>query len=147
MTTAMQLIKLKGTQVWSVSPTQTVYEAVRIMSEKDVGSLLVMEGKKLVGIITERHYARNVVLKGRTSPDTLIRDIMGRSVVCARPEQSVEACMDLMTRHHVRHLPVLDKGQVVGIVSIGDLVKCIIDSQNFTIGQLENYISGESRAH
>lgn len=147
MTTAKQLIDIKGNRVWSVDPAQTVYEAIKLMSEKDVGSLLVVDGSKLVGIITERHYARNVVLKGKTSPSTLVRDIMDRSVVCVRPDQSVEACMDLMTRRRVRHLPILEKGEVIGILSIGDLVKSIIDSQKFTIDQLESYISGESRTH
>jgi len=117
------------------------------MAEKDVGSLLVMQGEKLVGIITERHYARNVVLKGKTSPHTLVGEIMSRSVVCARPEQTVDECMDLMTRKRVRHLPVLERGKVIGIISIGDLVKSIIDDQSFIIAQLENYISGEKLAH
>jgi len=147
MVTAKQLIELKGSEVWTVSPHQTVYEAIGSMAEKDVGSLLVMDGSKLVGIITERHYARNVVLKGKTSPDTLVGDIMDRCVVCARPEQSVNQCMDLMTRRRVRHLPILEKGQVVGIISIGDLVKSIIEEKSFIISELQNYISGEKSVH
>lgn len=147
MLTAKQLIDLKGHEIYTVSPHQSVYEAIKIMAEKDVGSLLVMEGTKLVGIIAERHYARNVALEGKTSPHTPVGEIMSRSVVCSRPEHSVNRCMDLMTRHRVRHLPVLDKGKVIGIISIGDLVKSIIDEQKFIISELENYISGEKSVH
>ena len=112
------------------------------MAEKDVGSLVVMEGDKLVGIITERHYARNVVLKGKTSPATPVRDIMESHVVIARPEQSVDQCMALMSEKRVRHLPVFEGKKLVGIVSIGDLVKSIIGDQKFTIDQLVHYIHG-----
>lgn len=147
MVTAKQLVELKGSEVWTVAPHQTVYEAIGMMADKNVGSLLVMDGRKLVGIITERHYARNVILKGKTSPDTLVGDIMDRTVVCARPEQSVDECMDLMTRRRVRHLPVLEKGQVVGIISIGDIVKSIIEEKSFIISELHNYISGEKSVH
>ena len=147
MLNAKQLISVKGHQVWTVRHTQSVYEAVSLMAEKDIGSLLVMQGDKLVGIITERHYARNIVLKGKTSPQTLVGEIMSRSVVCARPEQTVDECMDLMTHKRVRHLPVLERGKVIGIISIGDIVKSIIDDQSFIIAQLENYISGEKLAH
>lgn len=147
MVSAKQLIEMKGCEVWTVRPDQTVYEAIGKMAEKDVGSLLVLDGHKLVGIITERHYARNVVLKGKASPETKVREIMARTVVCARPEHTVDRCMDLMTRHRVRHLPVLDKGRVIGIISIGDLVKSIIQDQNFIIAELENYICGEKSVH
>ncbi len=147
MVTAKQLVEIKGTDVWTVSPIDTVYEAISSMAERDVGSLLVMNGRKLVGIITERHYSRNVILKGKTSPDTLVGEIMDRCVVCARPEQSVDQCMELMTRRRVRHLPVLEKGRVVGIISIGDIVKSIIDDKNFIISELHNYISGEKSVH
>jgi CBS domain-containing protein len=112
------------------------------MAENDIGSLVVMDGEKLVGIITERHYARNVVLKGKASPTTPVRDIMERRVICARPEQTVEQCMALMTDKRVRHLPVLEGKKVTGIVSIGDLVKSIIGDQKFIIEQLEHYIHG-----
>ncbi len=147
MTTVHQLISVKGNEVWTVGPDETVYAAIQMMADKDVGSLLVMDGHKLIGIITERHYARDIILKGKASPSTLVRDIMARSVVCARPVQTIDECMDLMTRHRVRHLPVLEKGKVIGIVSIGDVVKCIIDDQRFLIGQLENYICGEKLVH
>jgi CBS domain-containing protein len=111
------------------------------MADNDVGSLVVTEGEKLVGIITERHYARNVFLKGKSSPETTVREIMSTHVVCARPEQSVEECMAVMTDKAVRHLPVLERKQLIGIVSIGDLIKNIISDQKFVIEQLEHYIT------
>jgi CBS domain-containing protein len=140
------LLKFKSPEVYSVRPTDTVFAAIKMMADKDVGSLLVMAGDELRGIFTERQYARNVVLKGRTSPSTLVREIMEPDVIIVGPAASVESCMALMTRKRVRHLPVVANGRVVGIVSIGDLVKSIIDEQRFTIGQLEDYIHGE-RAH
>jgi len=112
------------------------------MAEKDIGSLVVMDGEELIGIITERHYSRNVILKGKRSPTTLVRDIMERNVVHVRPEQSVEVCMALMTDKRVRHLPVLEGKKVIGIVSIGDLLKGIISKQKFVIDELEHYIRG-----
>lgn len=142
MTSVRQLPDHKGRKIWSVHPDATVFDAVAKMAEKDVGSLVVMEGDKLVGIITERHYARNVVLKGKTSPATPVRDIMERRVVIARPEQTVEQCMALMSDKRVRHLPVFEGKKLVGIVSIGDLVKSIIGDQKFTIDQLVHYIHG-----
>ena len=142
MTLVRQLLDHKGRKIWSVHPDATVFDAVAKMAEKDVGSLVVMEGDKLVGIITERHYARNVVLKGKTSPATPVRDIMERRVVIARPEQTVEQCMALMSDKRVRHLPVFEGKKLVGIVSIGDLVKSIIGDQKFTIDQLVHYIHG-----
>ncbi len=141
MTKISSLLREKGHDVLSVSPDDTVFDAIKIMSDRDVGALVVMEGDRLVGIVTERHYARNVILKGRSSPETKVRKIMSKHVVCARPEQTVEECMAVMTDKAVRHLPVLDKKKLVGIVSIGDLVKSIISDQNFTIEQLEHYIS------
>jgi CBS domain-containing protein len=142
MTLVRQLLDHKGRKIWSVHPDATVFDAVAKMAEKDVGSLVVMEGDKLVGIITERHYARNVVLKGKTSPATPVRDIMERRVVIARPEQTVEQCMALMSDKRVRHLPVFEGKKLVGIVSIGDLVKSINGDQKFTIDQLVHYIHG-----
>ncbi|MBU1211416.1 MAG: CBS domain-containing protein [Alphaproteobacteria bacterium] len=147
MVTAKQLVGIKGSKVWTVTPHQTVYEAIRIMADKNIGSLLVMDGRKLAGIITERHYARNVVLKGKTSPDTLVGEIMDRCVACARPEQTVDHCMEIMTRRRVRHLPVLEKGRVIGVISIGDIVKSIIEEKSFIISELQNYISGEKSVH
>jgi len=112
------------------------------MDENDIGSLVVIEREAVVGIITERHYARDVVLKGKTSPATRVRDIMERNVITVRPEQRVEECMALMTAKRVRHLPVMEGGKLVGIISIGDLVKSIISGQRFVIDQLEHYIHG-----
>ena len=142
MTTVRQLLDQKGRKVWSISPDATVFDAVAKMAEKDIGSLIVMDGDEIVGMITERHYARNVVLKGKTSPATPIRDIMEKHVVVAQPEQSIEQCMAIMTEKHIRHLPVVEGEKLIGIISIGDLVKSIIGDQQFTIGQLEHYIHG-----
>ncbi len=140
--TVRHLLEQKGRTVWTVDPDATVFDALAKMAEKDVGSLVVMDGEKLVGIITERHYSRNVVLKGKTSPTTLVRDIMERNVIHVRPEQSVELCMALMTEKRVRHLPVLDGKKVIGIVSVGDLLKSLISKQKFVIDELEHYIHG-----
>jgi CBS domain-containing protein len=142
MTTLQQLLNQKGRKIWSTHPDATVFDAIAEMAEKDIGSLVVMDGDELVGIITERHYARNVILKGKASPATPVQDIMERDVITARPEQSVEECMAIMTEKRVRHLPVLEKEKLIGIVSIGDLVKSIIGDQKFTIDQLEQYIHG-----
>jgi CBS domain-containing protein len=138
-----QLLNQKGGKTWSIHPDATVFDAIAKMAENDVGSLVVMEGDEFVGIITERHYARNVVLKGKTSPATPVRDIMETHVVVARPEQSVDQCMALMTERRVRHLPVFEGKTLIGIVSIGDLVKSKIGDQKFLIDQLEHYIRGE----
>ncbi|MGI9451828.1 MAG: CBS domain-containing protein [Geminicoccaceae bacterium] len=142
MTTVQQLLEDKGHYVWSIHPDSSVFDAIQFMASKDVGALVVVEDDKPVGIFTERHYARNVILKGKSSPKTRTRDIMTTDVVCARPEQTVEQCMAVMTDKRVRHLPVLDQERMVGIVSIGDLVKSIIADQNFAIEQLEHYIRG-----
>ena len=142
MATIKQLLDDKGREVLTIGPDDTVFDAIKKMADNSVGSLVVLEGEKLVGIITERHYARNVFLKGRSSPKTTVVEIMSTRVVCALPEQSVEECMAVMTDKAVRHLPVLENKQVIGIISIGDLVKNIISEQKFTIEQLEHYISG-----
>ena len=144
--TIKHLLEQKSPNVWAIDPTATVFDALAKMAEKDVGSLLVMEGEKLIGIITERHYSRNVVLKGRTSPATLVRDIMERNVIYVRPEQSVELCMALMTEKRVRHLPIVEDTKVIGVVSIGDLLKFIISKREFDIDQLEHYIQGDVAA-
>jgi CBS domain-containing protein len=141
MATVKQLLDQKGHEVLSIGPDDSVFDAIKKMADNDVGSLVVTEGEKLVGIITERHYARNVFLKGKSSPETTVREIMSTHVVCARPEQSVEECMAVMTDKAVRHLPVLERKQLIGIVSIGDLVKNIISDQKFVIEQLEHYIT------
>jgi CBS domain-containing protein len=142
MITIRQLLDQKGNKVESIHPDATVFDAVAKMAENDIGSLVVMVGEELLGIITERHYARNVVLKGKTSPETPVREIMERRVVTARPEQFVEECMALMTEERVRHLPVIEGKKLIGIVSIGDLVKSIIGDQKFVIDQLKHYIHG-----
>jgi len=142
MATARQLLDQKGRTIWSIRPDATVFDAVAKMAEKNVGSLLVMEGDRLVGIITERHYARNVVLKGKTSPTIPVRDIMETDVIVALPDQTVEECMALMSEMRVRHLPVVEEKRPIGIVSIGDLVKSIIGDQKFMIDQLEHFIHG-----
>ena len=140
MITIRQLLDQKGGEICSIHPDATVFDAIRKMAENDIGSLIVTERETLVGIITERHYARKVVLKGRTSPVTPVRDIMDTDIITARPEQSIEECMALMTEKCVRHLPVVEGGRLIGIVSIGDLVKSIISDQRFVIEQLEYYI-------
>jgi len=142
MTTIQQLLDKKGRDFLTIGSDDTVLDAIKKMAENNVGSLIVLESEKLAGIVTERHYARNVFLKGRSSPKTTVREIMSTRVVCARPEQSVEECMAVMTDKAVRHLPVLDNKQVIGIISIGDLVKNIISDQKFIIEQLEHYLSG-----
>jgi len=142
MTTVRQLLDQKGRNIWSIHPDATVFDAIAKMADKDVGSLVVMDGDELIGIITERHYARNVVLKGKASPAMPVREIMERHVVIARPEESVEQCMVLMTEKRIRHLPVFEGEKPIGILSIGDLVKSIIGDQKFTIDQLEHYIRG-----
>ena len=142
MATISQVLDKKGHEVFSVGLDETVYDSIKKMADKNVGSLVVMEGNKLIGIITERHYARNVVLKGRASPTTPVRDIMETNVVFARPDQSVEECMAIMTEQAVRHLPVIEQGNVVGMISIGDLVKEKIADQTFVIEQLVQFIHG-----
>jgi len=140
--TARHIIQQKGRNVWTIDPDATVLDALAKMAEKDVGSLAVMDGEKLVGIITERHYSRNVILKGKRSATTFVKDIMEQNVVHVRPDQSVEVCMALMTEKRVRHLPVVEGDKMIGIVSIGDLLKTIISKQKFVIDELEHYIHG-----
>jgi len=140
--TARHIIQQKGRNVWTIDPDATVLDALAKMAEKDVGSLVVMDGEKLVGIITERHYSRNVILKGKRSATTLVKDIMEQNVVHVQPDQSVELCMALMTEKRVRHLPVVEGDKMIGIVSIGDLLKTIISKQKFVIDELEHYIHG-----
>jgi CBS domain-containing protein len=141
METVYQLLAQKGHDVLSSGPDDSVFDAIKKMADNDVGSLVVIEGEKLVGIITERHYARNVFLKGKSSPETTVREIMSTPVVCARPEQSVKECMAIMTDKAIRHLPVLEKNQLIGIISIGDLVKNMLSNQKFVIEQLKHYIT------
>lgn len=140
MTTVRQLLNEKGHNVFTVGPDETVFDAIRKMAEENIGSLVVCEGTKPIGIITERHYARNVFLKGRASPSTRVRDVMETQVLFARPDQTANECMAVMSDKRVRHLPVIDQGKLIGIISIGDLVKNIISDQKFTIDQLIHFI-------
>ncbi len=142
MATANDILRAKGSIAWSMTPDATVYEARDLMADKNIGSVLVMEGDRLVGLLSERDYARKVILFGKSSKETLVREIMTAPVLYVRPDQCVEDCMALMTEKRVRHLPVLDGDRVVGIVSIGDVVKSIIDEQQFVIEQLERYVAG-----
>ena len=142
MTILKMLLKDKGPKVWSVHPDDTVLDAIKLLAEKDIGALIVVKDDKPIGIFTERDYARNVYLKGKSSLDTAVRDIMTAPVICVGPNHSVNECMALMTAKRFRHLPVTDGDELVGMVSIGDLVKSIIDDQKFEIEQLEHYIHG-----
>lgn len=142
MKSVKQLLSSKGHNVWSIRPQASMYDAIKLMADKKIGALLVMDTSQLVGIVTERDYARKVVLQGKVSKQTPVEDIMTTNVLCARPEQTVEECMALMTEKRVRHLPVLEGEGVVGLISMGDLVKAIIEEQQFIIEQLEHYISG-----
>ncbi len=137
-----EILKSKGSQVWSIDPGATVFDAIKLMAEKNVGALLVMKGEKLVGIISERDYTRKVILKGKSSRDTHVSEILSGRVIYVPPAHPVEECLRLMTEHKVRHLPVLENDKVVGIISIGDLVNQVITAQSSAIQQLQTYITG-----
>jgi CBS domain-containing protein len=141
-TSVRQLINRKGNTIWSTRPDATVFDALGLMAEKEIGSLLVFDGAQLVGIFSERDYARKVILKGKSSHDTTVSEIMTGDVIYVRPDQSMADCMALMTDKRIRHLPVLERDEVIGVISIGDVVKEIILEQEFVIDQLENYITG-----
>ena len=141
MNTVKQILDQKGHSVFTIGPETSVYDAVAMMAERHVGALPVMDGDKLVGMISERDYARKCFLQGRSSPDTKVREIMTDRVMVVHPERTAEECMALMTEKRFRHLPVVEDGNLVGVVSIGDMVKAIISEQQFTIEQLEHYIT------
>ena len=140
--TIREILNHKGGATWTVTPETTVFEAIQLMAEKNIGALLVIKEAKLAGIISERDYTRKVALKGRSSKDTRVNEILSGQVIHVSPEHTVEQCLRLMTEHRVRHLPVLDGQKIVGVISIGDLVNCVITAQSSTIQQLETYITG-----
>ena len=135
------ILDSKGNDIWQITSDDSVLNAIKMMAEKKVGALLVIDDKKLSGIVSERDYARKVILQGKSSEKTPVKEIMTANVISANPTQTVEECMELMSDHRIRHLPVLDGEEIVGVLSIGDLVKAIIDEQHFTIKQLEMYIA------
>jgi CBS domain-containing protein len=141
-TAISEILNYKGSNVWCVSPEATVFDAIQLMADHNIGALLVTEGKKLVGILSERDYTRKVILKGKASKQTAVREILSEDVISVTPNHTVEECLRLMTENRVRHLPVLDDGKITGIVSIGDLVNWIISAQTSTIHQLQTYIGG-----
>jgi len=143
MTSVKHVLDSKGRNVYSISADASVFDALKMMADHNIASLVVLEDGKLIGIITERLYARGIILKGRTSQGTLVREIMSTRVIYARPDQSVQECMAVMTARGVRHLPVLEDERLVGIVSIGDMVKSVIGDQTFIIEQFEHYIHGD----
>jgi len=142
MHSVRHLLQEKGNQVWSIAPRATVYEALELMAKKNVGALLVVESGDVVGMFTERDYARKVILQGRSSKTTTVGELMTRNVLYVSPDDTMENCMAIMTDKHLRHLPVMEKEKLVGIVSIGDVVKAIISAHEFTIRELERYITG-----
>ena len=142
MKTVGDIIQTKGREVWTIPPETTVFDALKIMADKNVGALVVLDKAELAGILSERDYARKVILHGRSSRELQVREIMSTSVYSVSPKENIEDCMALFTNKRVRHLPVLQDGQLVGIISIGDVVKAVIAEQEYTIKHLENYITG-----
>ncbi len=142
MKTVNEILQKKGNLIWSISPESTVFDALRLMAEKKIGALLVMKDEELVGIMSERDYARKVVLHGKFSKDTLVSEIMSSKVLYVNSKVSTEECMALMINKRVRHLPVIDDGKLIGLISIGDIVNAVIDEKEFVIDQLVHYIIG-----
>ncbi len=143
MTTVREILQEKGNQVWTIDPDKTVFDALTLMAAKEIGALVAVEDGSICGMVSERDYARKVILKGKSSRDTLVRDIMTSKVCYVSPEHRIEECMALMTDKIVRHLPVMENDELAGIVSIGDVVKSVISDQEFIISQLESYIMGK----
>lgn len=137
-----KLLESKGHGVWTTTPDTSVFDALQMMADKNVGALIVLDGERLAGVFSERDYARKVILHGKSSREIQVRDIMTTEVVCARPDQSIEDCMAMMTAGHCRHLPVVADERLQGVISIGDVVKAVISEQQWTIGMLEEYITG-----
>ena len=137
-----EILSAKGTDVWSVTPQHTVFAALVLMAEKEVGALLVLDGESLVGVFSERDYARKVILEDKSSKDTSVSEVMSAPVFSVGPDQSIEDCMSLMSEKRARHLPVLEDGKLIGLISIGDVVKAVISEREAVIGQLESYITG-----
>jgi CBS domain-containing protein len=137
-----RILEAKGQEVWSIEPSASVYDAIRVLAEREIGALLVMKNNTMVGIISERDYARQIILKDRSSEDTKVEDIMTRQVIQVQPNDEIAECMTLMTENRIRHLPVVEGEKVVGMISIGDLVRAVIAHQQSTINDLEKYISG-----
>ncbi len=135
------LLGLKSKDIWTISPEAPVLEAIRVMAERGIGALPVVKDGQVVGIVSERDYARKVILRGRSSAETPVRDIMSSPVIAIGPDQAVPNCMELMTEHRIRHLPVIEKGRLIGMISIGDIVKAVMEEQQQTIAQLERYIA------
>jgi CBS domain-containing protein len=143
MTSVRHILVVKGNDVWKTTPDTTVYDALRLMADKDVGALLVMDNDQLVGIVSERDYARKIILHGKSSRDTLVSDMMTRVVYTIHPAQTVQECMELMIDKHIRHLPVVEEGRVLGVISIGDVLKDIIYQQKVSIKSLESQLLGK----
>lgn len=141
MQTVKEILDGKGYWIWTIEPEASVFEALKVMGEKEVGALAVVQNQQLVGVISERDYARKVILRGRTSRDTKVHEIMTAEVITIDLDETVEECMEVMTERRIRHLPVVDDGRLIGMISIGDLVKSIIAHQQFMIEQLETYIT------
>lgn len=141
--TVRDILQNKGAEVWTTSTRQTVYEAIRLMGEKNIGALVVVDDGEIIGVFSERDYSRKVVLQGRTSQNTLVGEIINRPAITVESKDNIEKCMQLMTSSRIRHLPVVDDGKLIGLVSIGDLVSWVMHSQRHTILQLQGYISGE----
>ena len=142
MSSVKDILESKDREIWSIKPADTIFDAIKVMADKGISALLVMEGDKLAGIVTERDYARKVVLEGKSSRNSTVDEVMTSRVICVGPDQMIDECMALMTEKRVRHLPVVEDEKVVGVISIGDLVKAVISEQKILIDQLKHYISG-----